>query len=201
MTLNLVRRDDALLEDEAAVEAPLAGLDDAIGLLGEVVEGEALDRPHRPRLPFRRIDLLLHLGGDRQDLGRLADDFHAQRRLLDERVERHHRQDRPRRPRGRDVVDAQQLADHRLARDQIGREIGVAEDDVVAMPHGAKCPQDIGVQHRIDRFQHYAIPPFLDLGRSRRHGPGAPCQIEPLDFLAHSRVFDQTIRSRESAEL
>ena len=34
--------DDALLEQDVAVEAPLAGLDDGVGIADAVVEGEAL---------------------------------------------------------------------------------------------------------------------------------------------------------------
>src|SRR6185437_14145703 len=38
-----IGRDDALLEDETAVEPTLPRLDDAIGFLRQIVEGEALD--------------------------------------------------------------------------------------------------------------------------------------------------------------
>src|SRR5262249_21821874 len=78
MASTLIGRDEALFEDEAAIEPALAGLDDAVGLLGKVVEGEALDRAHRPGFALRRIDLLLHFSGDRQDLLRLADHLHTQ---------------------------------------------------------------------------------------------------------------------------
>src|SRR6266545_2112445 len=71
--LNLLRRNDALLEDETAIEAPLASLDHAIGLLGHLVEFHALDRAHRPGPCFGAIDLFLNFGLDRRDLIGLAD--------------------------------------------------------------------------------------------------------------------------------
>jgi hypothetical protein len=44
--LSRVGRNDTLLEDEAAIEATFAGLDHAIGLLREFIEGKSLDRAH-----------------------------------------------------------------------------------------------------------------------------------------------------------
>lgn len=44
--LSRVGRDDTFLEDEAAIEATFAGLDHAIGLLREFIEGKSLDRAH-----------------------------------------------------------------------------------------------------------------------------------------------------------
>src|SRR5437764_12509155 len=82
--LAVVGRDDALLEDEAAVETALSGLNDAIGSLGEIVEGEALDPAHRRGAALGGVDLGLNLGLDRRHLVLAAHDFQAQRRLLDE---------------------------------------------------------------------------------------------------------------------
>src|SRR5690348_3194906 len=139
-----VRRDDALLEDEAAVEAPLAGLDHAIGLLREVVEGEALDRAHRHRLAFSGVDRPLHLGLDRRHLVRRVDDLHPERRVLDEAVERHHRQDRLGHPARRGAVDPKQFSKPRLPRHRVGREIGVGDDQVVAMAHRTQRIEYVG---------------------------------------------------------
>src|SRR5215510_9933169 len=111
-----VRRDHALGKDEAAVEAALAAGDHAIGLLGMLVEGHALDGNHRPRLSFRPVDLLLHLLLHQGNLRRLADHLHARRRVVDEGVERHHREDRPRDPRRIRRIDPQQPPEHRLPR-------------------------------------------------------------------------------------
>jgi len=44
--LELVGRNNAFLENEAAVEAPFAGLDHAIGFLRKFIEGKSLDRAH-----------------------------------------------------------------------------------------------------------------------------------------------------------
>src|SRR5262245_54290595 len=86
----LLRRDHALGEDEAAIEARLRRGDDAIGLLGMLIERHALDRAHGPRLAFGAIDLRLHLALHVRDLRRLAHHFHARRRDVNEAVERHH---------------------------------------------------------------------------------------------------------------
>ncbi len=45
---SIVRRHDALFENEAAVKAAFPALDDTVGFLGELVKGEALDPAHRP---------------------------------------------------------------------------------------------------------------------------------------------------------
>jgi hypothetical protein len=46
LELGRIGRNDSLLEHEAAVEAPFAGLDHAIGFLREFIEGKSLDRAH-----------------------------------------------------------------------------------------------------------------------------------------------------------
>jgi hypothetical protein len=46
LELGRVGRNDSLLKHEAAVEAPFAGLDHAIGFLREFIEGKSLDRAH-----------------------------------------------------------------------------------------------------------------------------------------------------------
>ena len=46
LSLGGVGPDHSLLEHEAAVEAPFAGLDHAIGFLREFIEGKSLDRAH-----------------------------------------------------------------------------------------------------------------------------------------------------------
>jgi len=61
-------------------------------------------------------------------------------------------------PAGRDVVDPQQPPQHGLARNCVGREIRIAEDEVVAMAHGPQCVKDVRVENWIDRFQHTASP-------------------------------------------
>src|SRR6185437_16788208 len=54
-----LRRDDALFEDEAAVEAPFPGGDNRESVLGALIEGEALDADQRHVLARRAIDGLL----------------------------------------------------------------------------------------------------------------------------------------------
>ena len=59
-----------------------------------------------------------------------------------------------------DDVDAQKLAQHSPARHRISRKIRIADDDVIAMPHGAQGTEHIGIESRIDRFQHAGGPSF-----------------------------------------
>src|SRR5262245_50920111 len=153
-----VRRDHALGEDEAAIEAPLAAGDHAIGLLGMLVEGHALDRHHWPGLAFGAVDLLLHLLLHLRDLLRLAHHLHARRRIVDEAVERHHREDRPRHPGTVGRVDAQQPPEHGLPRHGVGREIRIAEHHAIPMPHGAQRRQHVSVQQRIDILEQGILP-------------------------------------------
>ena len=85
-----LRWDDALLEDEATVKAPLTGGDNRESALCALIEGEALNAKHRYVLACRTIDGLLHLALHRRHSVRVADHFHAARRIGNERVERHH---------------------------------------------------------------------------------------------------------------
>src|SRR5258708_27133763 len=77
--LSRVRRNDAFLEDEAAIEATFAGLYHAIRSLREFIEGKSLDRTHWRWVALRSVDLGLHLDLDGSNLIGLADDFHARR--------------------------------------------------------------------------------------------------------------------------
>src|ERR1044072_2348102 len=79
-----LRRDHALGEDEAAVEPRLGGGDDAIGLLGALIESHALDRAHGPGLAFGLVDLRLHFILHRLDVLGIADHLHARGGMLDE---------------------------------------------------------------------------------------------------------------------
>src|SRR2546421_11466969 len=56
-----LRRDNALLEHETAIEAGLASGDDAISPLGPLIKGHSLDRTHPPGFALGAIDLALHL--------------------------------------------------------------------------------------------------------------------------------------------
>src|SRR5260370_40731700 len=86
--LSRVGRNDSLLEHEAAVEAPFAGLDHAIGFLREFIEGKSLDRAHWQRAALRSVDLTLHLDLHRKNLVRFADALHSQNGLVDEGLDR-----------------------------------------------------------------------------------------------------------------
>ncbi len=37
---------------------------------------------------------------------------------------------------------------------EFGREVGVADDEIVAMAHGAERVEHVGVEDRIDGFEH-----------------------------------------------
>ena len=132
------------------------GLDDGVGLFRPLVEGVALDADHRPGLALGGVDLGLHLLLHLGDRGRVADDLHARGGVVDEAVERVDREHRLRHPRQRGV-DAEEEAEGGLARHGLGREVGVAQDEVVAVAHGAQRLQHVGVQERVDPLEH-SIP-------------------------------------------
>src|SRR5262245_52983312 len=121
-----LRRDHALGEYEAAIEARLRRGDHAIGLLGDFVERHALDRAHRPGLALRLVDLRLHFLLHRLDVLGVADHLHAVGGMLHEAVERHDGEDGAGRARAAGI-DAQQLAEHGLLCHGVGREVGVAQ--------------------------------------------------------------------------
>src|SRR5262249_47135324 len=85
-----VRRDHALGEDEAAVETALAAGDHAIGILGMLIEGHALDRNHRPGLALGAVDLLLHFLLHQRNLRRLPHPLQPPRPVVEQAVERRH---------------------------------------------------------------------------------------------------------------
>ena len=89
---------------------------------------------------------------------RVADDLHPRRRVVDEAVERIERQHRPRHPR-RGRVDAQQPAERGLPRHRVGREVGVAEDQVVAVAHRAQRAEHLGVQQGTSPLSMNAVLP------------------------------------------
>src|SRR5687767_3074779 len=177
----LLRRDHALGEDEAAVEARLGGGDDAIGLLGMLIERHALDRAHRPGLAFGLVDLRLYFLLHRLDVLGVPDHLHAVARMLDEAVERHHRQDGAGRART-GGVDAQQLLVYCLAGDGVGGKVGVAQHQRVAMAHGAQRMEHVRIQQRVEILQQglpplIFVPPILAIRRTEsrysspaRHG-------------------------------
>src|SRR5271169_3971643 len=133
-----IRRNNPLLEDEAAVEASFSALNDAVGFLGEVIEGEPLDGAHRRGATLRGIDFLLNLRLHAGHLHWLTDYLHSQSWLLDERVEGQNREHGARRAGGRHPVDAQEPPEHGPARDRVGRKIRVANDKFVTMSHGSQ---------------------------------------------------------------
>jgi len=74
---------------------------------------------------------------NRGNFVRLAYDFHSQDRSFDKGVERQDRKDGARGTRDGYVVDAEQTPEHGPAGDGVGREVRVAEDEIVAVPHGS----------------------------------------------------------------
>ena len=80
------------------------------------------------------VDRLLHFLLDRRNFLRLADDLHASRGVVHEGIERIDGEDRRSGFRRCRVVDPQKLAEPRLPGDRIRREVGVDDDQIVAMP-------------------------------------------------------------------
>src|SRR5690606_16445822 len=120
-----LRWNDTLGQQEAAVEASLAGGDDAIGLLRLFVEGEALDAVHGRGLAFRSIDFPLNFGLDIGDCLGLSHDFHAADGGLYGCIQWKNGEDGADGAGCRDVVDAQKLAENSLTRNRIRREIRI----------------------------------------------------------------------------
>src|SRR5882762_1779386 len=86
------RRDDALGQGEAAIKATLTCLDDAVGILGTLIESISFDRHERPMLALGSIDLGLNLFLDGSHFQWGSDNLHASCSVIDEAVQRHHRQ-------------------------------------------------------------------------------------------------------------
>ena len=55
------------------------------------------------------------------------------------------------------------------------REVGVAEDQVVAVAHGAQRAEHLGVQQRIDPLEHVSPPSVLFLSAAATARPSLPC--------------------------
>src|ERR1700739_3906508 len=163
-----VWRNDPFLEDEAAVEAAFAGLNDTVGFFREFIECKSLDRAHRKGPPLGGIDLPLHLDLDWRNLVGLANDLHPECGLVDKGIQRQDRQNRARCAKSRNVINAKQPPQHGLASDRIRREIRIAKDDVITMAHGMQSAENVRIQNWINRFKHAAAPLHsLDfLGRS-----------------------------------
>ena len=62
------------------------------------------------------------------------------------------------------VFVAQEGSEDSLAGYRFGREIGVADDKIIAMAHCPQSVKHIGIEQRIDRFQHYGPPPICFFG-------------------------------------
>src|SRR5688572_16815139 len=74
--------DDALLQQDIAIEPAFAGLDDGVGTLHPLVEGKALDEGelHRGLVLFdQRVEILVGL----LTLVRVADDLHGKGLVVD----------------------------------------------------------------------------------------------------------------------
>ena len=151
-------RDGALLQNEAAIKPRLSGLKDAIGFFRPLIKRHAFNAGHGHAFFLGPIDLalnfLLHLG----DVVGRANNFHALCRMVDEAVERHHREDRADGFRCRRVVDPEQAAELGFTRHRVGGEVRVGDHQVVAMAHGAQRVEYIRIQQWIDIFKHLKAP-------------------------------------------
>ena len=154
-----LRRDNALLQHKAAIKPRLTGLDDAIGFLRPLIKSHALNRPHRQAFLLRAVNLALHFLLHLRDVVWRADDLPALGRMVDEAVERHHREDRADGFCRRRVVDPEQAAKLGFARHRVGGEVGIGDHKVVAMAHGAQRVEHIGIQQWIDIFKHLKTLP------------------------------------------
>jgi hypothetical protein len=71
------------------------------------------------------------------------------RRIIDERVERHHRQDR-----GEYPARVGAVGPHQALRRAGGRKVRVDDGDLVAVAHGAQDRQEVRGEQRVDTDQH-----------------------------------------------
>ena len=110
------------------------------------IEIHPVDRDHWPMLTFGGVDLHLHFYLHIRHLVGAADDFHARGGVIDERVERHDRENGTRGSRRGHSVNAQQPAEPCLARNGIPRKIGIAYDQTVAVAHSSQSVEYIRIQ-------------------------------------------------------
>ncbi len=93
-----------------------------------------------------------------------TDNLHPRHGIIDECVDRHHGK--------HGAYDASRIAiqtdgppEHGAARDGLGRKIGVGDDQVVSMTHGAQDKKRFRAEQRVNSNKH-AMGPSLD---RRRH--------------------------------
>ena len=98
-------RDGALFQNEAAIKPRLAGLKDAIGFFCPLIKRHTFNAGHRHAFFLGPVDLALHFLLHLGDVVGRANNFHALCWMVDEAVERHHREDRADGFRRRRVVD------------------------------------------------------------------------------------------------
>src|SRR5579863_6439028 len=148
-TDGLVGEDDAFLEENAAVEAELAGGDDGEGSARAFVEGLAGNAGDPDTAAFGLVDDdladLLHFGNF---VGGM-DLHHAGDGLVDEGVERKKLQSGFENGWKIGAVEANQalgIGD--------GRKVGVDDGDLVAMAHGGQDVQELRRMEDRKSFQH-----------------------------------------------
>src|SRR5690606_359203 len=155
-----LRADGALFEDDIAVKAAFPGLDDGGGLARPLVEGEALDGGKAHARLVAPHDVLEQVVDGLAGV-RIADHRHADGRLLDEIVERHQGQDGLEHVGGGNAIGAD-----RRGAEELGREIGVGDDDLGAMAHGAQRGEQFGSEQRRYALEHDGVSVVQPKGKS-----------------------------------
>src|ERR1700722_3339094 len=148
-----LRRDHALLQNDIAVEAALAGGDQRETFAGALVKLEALQLAQFESRSLVLVDHGAELVEDGLFARRLADHLHAHAGVGRKTVERHHRQDKIQRLRRVERVEANDLRPRRFS-----GIIGIDDDDLVAMPHRAQDIEQVRRQQRIDILEHVILP-------------------------------------------
>src|SRR5205085_10667011 len=100
-----LRPDDALGQNKVAIEPPLAGGHHDIAAADAIVELLPLDHAERQRTAGGAVDEGAEFAADRRLGFRIAHHLHANRRAVDEIVERQETQDRLGGPRRRNTVE------------------------------------------------------------------------------------------------
>ena len=146
--IRLRERRHALFEENVAILRRFPGDDDSENFACAFVECEAFDV-----FNFFRRDKRVDFCHERIVEGIAGDGRHHDDRVIDIGVQFEQRQDSREQIRNGDAVGAQNGNAER-----VGGEVGVGENDFIAVPHFTKCFEEIGRYERRDTFEHDKIP-------------------------------------------
>ena len=145
-------RQDACLQDQVAVQAPLPGCDDESSSSSALVEGEALDGHDAEITGQPRHQIGEDLANGRHGLG-IVDNGHSKGRRIREGIERQMREDRIRGGHRVDPVQPNDLRSQRMC-----GKICIRDDDLIPVSELSKGAKKIGSEEGVDAAQHDRFP-------------------------------------------